>query len=210
MPSEALAEEGYATPRTTGGDHATRPLRPTPVLSRPRASGGGGYASETRVRRGDRVVHGDKELSEKLGRSDLCPCGSGRRFQEMLPALRPLRRQRAELLFSRVARATERAALRCALGSGAIGGAADSDSAGCRFDPCLPNHPASRCALRRTAEAKYHPKPWRRRAALVAQRTERRVSAPGLRGFESWLVSRFRSSPELAARADANFGIEGH
>jgi hypothetical protein len=35
------------------------------------------------------------------------------------------------------------------LGSGAIGGAADSDSAGCRFDPCLPNHPASRCALRR-------------------------------------------------------------
>jgi hypothetical protein len=33
------------------------------------------------------------------------------------------------------------------LGSGAIGGAADSDSAGCRFDPCLPNHPASRCAL---------------------------------------------------------------
>ena len=28
---------------------------------------------------------------------------------------------------------------RCRLGSGAIGGAADSDSAGCRFDPCLPN-----------------------------------------------------------------------
>jgi hypothetical protein len=32
------------------------------------------------------------------------------------------------------------------LGSGAIGGAVDSDSAGCRFDPCLPNHPASRFA----------------------------------------------------------------
>jgi len=31
-----------------------------------------------------RVVHGDKELVEKLGRNDLCPCGSGRRFQEML------------------------------------------------------------------------------------------------------------------------------
>ncbi|MGH2442384.1 MAG: SEC-C metal-binding domain-containing protein [Chloroflexota bacterium] len=25
-------------------------------------------------------MHGDKELHEKLGRNDLCPCGSGRRF----------------------------------------------------------------------------------------------------------------------------------
>ena len=39
-----------------------------------------GYPSETRVRRGDRVVHGDKQLIEKLGRNDLCPCGSGRIF----------------------------------------------------------------------------------------------------------------------------------
>jgi len=30
------------------------------------------------------VVHGDKELIEKLGRNDLCACGSGRRFQKML------------------------------------------------------------------------------------------------------------------------------
>ena len=30
------------------------------------------------------MVHGDKELIEKLGRNDLCPCGSGRRFQELL------------------------------------------------------------------------------------------------------------------------------
>lgn len=43
-----------------------------------------GYPSETRVKRGLRVVHGDKELSEKLGRNDLCPCGSGRRFQALL------------------------------------------------------------------------------------------------------------------------------
>ncbi|MGA2805685.1 MAG: SEC-C metal-binding domain-containing protein [Acidimicrobiales bacterium] len=27
---------------------------------------------------------------EKLGRNDLCPCGSARRFQELLPALRSL------------------------------------------------------------------------------------------------------------------------
>ena len=50
------------------------------------------------MRRGDRVVHGDKELIEKLGRNDLCPCRSGRRFQKMLPAIRPFRRQRAQLL----------------------------------------------------------------------------------------------------------------
>jgi uncharacterized protein YecA (UPF0149 family) len=36
------------------------------------------------------VVHGGKELFEKLGRNDLCPCGSARRFQEMLHAVRPL------------------------------------------------------------------------------------------------------------------------
>jgi uncharacterized protein YecA (UPF0149 family) len=44
-----------------------------------------GWASETRVKRGERVVHGDKELLEKLGRNDLCPCNSGRRFQAVLP-----------------------------------------------------------------------------------------------------------------------------
>jgi hypothetical protein len=43
-----------------------------------------GYPSETNVKRGHRFVHGDKELTEKLGRNDLCPCGSGRRFQGLL------------------------------------------------------------------------------------------------------------------------------
>lgn len=49
-----------------------------------------GFPSESQVRRGVRVVHGDKELREKLGRNDLCPCGSGRRFQKVLPAHRTL------------------------------------------------------------------------------------------------------------------------
>ncbi|MEM8638226.1 MAG: SEC-C metal-binding domain-containing protein [Cyanobacteria bacterium P01_G01_bin.54] len=40
-----------------------------------------GYPSETAVKRGDRIVHGNKELQEKLGNNDLCPCGSGRRFK---------------------------------------------------------------------------------------------------------------------------------
>ncbi|HKA34396.1 MAG TPA: SEC-C metal-binding domain-containing protein [Candidatus Binatia bacterium] len=33
-----------------------------------------------------RIVRGEKELTEKLGRNDLCPCNSGRRFQEVLHA----------------------------------------------------------------------------------------------------------------------------
>lgn len=39
-----------------------------------------GFPSETQVKRGTRIVHGNKELIEKLGRKDLCPCGSGRSF----------------------------------------------------------------------------------------------------------------------------------
>jgi hypothetical protein len=42
------------------------------------------------VKKGHRVVHGDKELAEKLGRNDLCPCGSGRLFQALLPPSRRL------------------------------------------------------------------------------------------------------------------------
>jgi uncharacterized protein YecA (UPF0149 family) len=49
-----------------------------------------GFPSEAHVERGDRIVHGDKELTEKLGRNDLCPCGSGRRFQAMLSGERSL------------------------------------------------------------------------------------------------------------------------
>ena len=41
-----------------------------------------GFPSETHVKRGVRVVHGDKLLEEKLGRNDPCPCGSGKRFKK--------------------------------------------------------------------------------------------------------------------------------
>jgi uncharacterized protein YecA (UPF0149 family) len=47
-----------------------------------------GFPSETGVKRGDRIVRGTKELSEKLGRNDPCPCGSSRLFQALLPAQR--------------------------------------------------------------------------------------------------------------------------
>jgi uncharacterized protein YecA (UPF0149 family) len=39
-----------------------------------------GYPSETQVKRGVRIVRGSKELSERLGKEDLCPCGSGYSF----------------------------------------------------------------------------------------------------------------------------------
>ncbi|MGV3616405.1 MAG: SEC-C metal-binding domain-containing protein [Fimbriimonas sp.] len=63
-----------------------------------------GYPSETNVQRGLRVVHGEKELFEKLGKEDPCPCGSGRRFRRLLPQLRPLRRRESRLLRTRVMR----------------------------------------------------------------------------------------------------------
>ncbi|WP_374567470.1 SEC-C metal-binding domain-containing protein [Ideonella sp.] len=37
-----------------------------------------------------RTVRGDKELLEKLGRNDPCPCGSALSFQALLPAQRLL------------------------------------------------------------------------------------------------------------------------
>ena len=41
-----------------------------------------GFPPETHVKRGVRIVHGEKELAEKLGRNDLCPCGSLKRFKK--------------------------------------------------------------------------------------------------------------------------------
>src|SRR5579862_1590060 len=59
-----------------------------------------GFPSETRVKRGLRIINGDKELIEKLGRNDLCPCGSGRRFQTMLYEVWALRWHCPKLLLS--------------------------------------------------------------------------------------------------------------
>jgi hypothetical protein len=56
-------------------------VTPGRLLSSRSVSAGGAFNSETSVKRGLRFVHGDKELLEKLGRNDPCPCGSGRRFR---------------------------------------------------------------------------------------------------------------------------------
>ncbi|MBI5939180.1 MAG: SEC-C domain-containing protein [Caulobacterales bacterium] len=69
--------------------HATSPTSTAFEVTSKRRKG---YPSETRVKRGLRVVHGEKELIEKLGRNDLCPCGSRRLFQALLPEERPSRR----------------------------------------------------------------------------------------------------------------------
>jgi uncharacterized protein YecA (UPF0149 family) len=41
-----------------------------------------GSPSEQQVKPGVRIVHGDKLLAEKLGRNDLCPCGSSKSFKK--------------------------------------------------------------------------------------------------------------------------------
>ena len=40
-----------------------------------------GFPSETQVKTGYRVIGHGKVLAEKLGRKDLCPCGSRNRFK---------------------------------------------------------------------------------------------------------------------------------
>jgi hypothetical protein len=51
-----------------------------------------GFASETRVKRGVRKVHIEKELSEKLGRNDLLPLRVEQKIQELLYANQAIRR----------------------------------------------------------------------------------------------------------------------
>ena len=68
----------------------SRKLRPTSSAFEPMSKRRRSFPSETRVKRGVRIVGGDKELVERLGRNDLCPCGSRRRFQELLPQERTL------------------------------------------------------------------------------------------------------------------------
>ncbi|MBB2833625.1 UNVERIFIED_ORG: hypothetical protein GGD51_003777 [Rhizobium esperanzae] len=64
----------------------TSPTSAFEVTSKRRKS----FPSEARVKSGSQIVHGGVELIEKLGRNYPCACGSRRRFQELLPAIRPL------------------------------------------------------------------------------------------------------------------------
>lgn len=59
-----------------------------------------GYPSERQVKRGVRIVHGDKQLEEKLGRNDLCPCGSAKRFKRCCLLRGYFRRREPSFVFS--------------------------------------------------------------------------------------------------------------
>jgi uncharacterized protein YchJ len=63
-------------------DHERARLRSLAIFFEPMSKRRRGYPSESRVKCGVRVVHGDKELTERLGRNDLCLCGSGKRFKK--------------------------------------------------------------------------------------------------------------------------------
>ena len=67
--------------------HARQQLSKIPFFE-PMSKRRRGFPSETKVKRGVRIVHGDKLLEEKLGRNDPCPCGSGQTIQTMLPPIR--------------------------------------------------------------------------------------------------------------------------
>ncbi len=62
--------------------HVHTQLRRTAIFFETMSKRRKGFPSETQVKRGVRIVNGDKLLEEKLGRNDLCPCGSGRRFKK--------------------------------------------------------------------------------------------------------------------------------
>ena len=68
--------EGSDDPEPKEVCHATRTRRLLSFRDHGQATCEG-ILSETHVKRGRPVVHGDKELYEKLGRNDPCPCGSG-------------------------------------------------------------------------------------------------------------------------------------
>lgn len=46
------------------------------------------------------MVHGNKELVEKLGRNDPCPCGSQKSFQKVSHAKRPVSMARSAIIIS--------------------------------------------------------------------------------------------------------------
>ena len=77
-----------------------------------------GFPSETRVKRGYRVVGTDKHLVEKLGRNDPCPCGSNRKFQEVLLRIEEIRGFRSRRLLLGKSITTPDKALQLPLDSG--------------------------------------------------------------------------------------------
>ena len=99
------AKKARVAPKRAGGVSCDATTIPTTARASPfetMSKRRKGFSSETRVKRGRRIVGGDKELLEKLGRNDLCPCHSGLRFQALLPEEPSLPRRRARRLLAGV------------------------------------------------------------------------------------------------------------
>ena len=73
------ADEDAFRPSESEVDHEQEHTRPA-IFFEPMSKRRKGYPSERQVKRGVRIVHGEKLVEEKLGRKDLCPCGSGKRL----------------------------------------------------------------------------------------------------------------------------------
>ena len=62
--------------------HAIQEVRQPAIFFEAMSKRRKGFPSETKVKRGVRIVHGNKHLEENLGRNDLCLCGSRKRFKK--------------------------------------------------------------------------------------------------------------------------------
>jgi len=87
-----VVEHGPARPRTTA------------VFFEPMSKHRKGFPSETKVKRGLRIIHGNKELVEKIGRNDLCriACSLDESLQSPTPNVQRTVQQRLEALIEQV------------------------------------------------------------------------------------------------------------
>ncbi len=77
-----LARTLIDAPRDNGGDPCSRSTSTISPFFETMSKRRKGFPSETQVKRGVRIVGDDKLLEEKLGRNDLCPCGSNKRLKK--------------------------------------------------------------------------------------------------------------------------------
>ena len=89
-PSEPFPASGVYGENTPGaeevrhGTHEPRTIRRTALFFEPMSKRRRGYPSETQVKRGVRIVHGDKLLEEKLGTKRPLPVRFRQALQKML------------------------------------------------------------------------------------------------------------------------------
>ena len=80
LPRVAATIRALGFPRPGGASCESKKNTSKPIAFEVSSKRRKGFPSEAQVKRGNRIVGGSKELIEKLGRNDPCPCGFGRRF----------------------------------------------------------------------------------------------------------------------------------